>query len=85
MITVTNHASQRWAERFPDLDIQSEYDSARYKLGKSFKKKVKATCPQHLEYCGREFNGRYMLRTKEGIVFVVAVPETIITVLDFRK
>lgn len=83
---ITRHAKQRWAERFPELDLEEVYEHARYRrVGKKTKRMVAAACPAHKHYCSGLFNGRYLRMTREGILFVVAPPETIITVMDFRR
>lgn len=81
---LTEHAVKRWNERFSGLDIETEYLKARQRVGKKTKRKIKETCPLNAHYCNHEFNGRYMKMTKEGIIFVIAPPETIITVLKIQ-
>ena len=49
------------------------------------RKKVRLMCPAHSGFCGATYNGRYLRKTKDGIVFVIGEPETIITVMDFRN
>lgn len=82
---LTKHARERWIQRFPELDIAVEYCNARNRVGKKMRKMVKETCPRNLFYCGKTFRGRYMRMTPQGIIFILAPPETVITVLDFRK
>lgn len=84
-MTITDHAYKRWLERFPELNLVDEYAKAKRRVGKKMRIKIRESCPKNTQYCTRKFNGRYMRMTNEGIVFVVAPPETIITVLDYRK
>lgn len=79
---VTNHARQRWNERFPDMCIENTFAQARNRVGKKTKKKIKESCPNNLQYCSSVFRGRYMRMTRGGIVFVIAPPEVIITVFN---
>ena len=83
-ITITEHAKRRWAERFPGLDMHSYCAGAR-RVGKKKKKIIKASCPEHAKqgWFGSSFKGRYYL-INQGVVFVMATGETVITVLDFR-
>lgn len=84
MLEITQHALDRWQERFPELDIHLEYACTK-RCGPRMRKRVKQSCPEHVKFCDRQFRGRYLVSTKEGIVFVMAYPEIIITVLDFRR
>jgi len=79
---VTKHARIRWKERFPDKDIWAEFSNATINIKKKTKKKILAKCEQNAWYYEDGFKGRYMVKNRDGVVFVVAPPETIITVLD---
>lgn len=81
---VTKHARARWSERFDGLDIFKEFEGARYKVGQKLRKRIRRACPGHLIYLSRNFNGRYLAKTKDGIIFVMGANDLIITVLDFR-
>ena len=81
---LTRHAKKRWEERFPDLDVENEFAKVR-RVGRAVKKKIKKSCPKNTEYCGRAFRGRYLMMTREKIVFVMAPGNIVITVLDFRS
>lgn len=84
-VKLTNHARKRWQQRFAKLNISEQYSNAG-RPNKKLLKQIKATCPGH-HHCrkSRTSNGRYFRATKDGIVFVVAPPETIITILDYRS
>ena len=83
-LIVTNHAKARWSERFPKLDIEITYLQTR-SVGRGTRKKVKKSCPEHIDLCNIKFKSRYLLMTRQGIVFVMQPPETVVTVLDFRQ
>ena len=76
---VTYHAQQKWAERFPDLDIDREYAAAR-RCPTKVKRELKKSCPEHKQFMEATFKGRYLLAT-ERVIFVVSPPEVVITVL----
>lgn len=77
---VTDHAAQRWTERFGDIDMAQAYARASQRVGKKTKAKIKAACPAHVRFVSGPFLGRYFAMTDDKIVFVVTPPETIITV-----
>ena len=76
---LTNHANEKWKERFPGIDIEAEW-----KIAKPCPRKVKSflrkTCPEHKQFMQATFKGRYLLAT-DRVVFVVTPPEVVITVL----
>ena len=76
---VTRHARKRWAERFPDKDIWAEFSNANQDIKKKSKKRILSVCKAHSWYYDGVFKGRYMVKNRGGIVFVVAPPEVIIT------
>ncbi|WP_175787461.1 hypothetical protein [Burkholderia anthina] len=75
---VTRHAVQRWAERFPGEDMTLAFAQAR-RVGKKVRAKIKAECPAHAPKMRRDAPVYYVM-TRDRIVFVVAMPETIVTV-----
>jgi len=81
----TKHATERWAERFPDRDLTLEYCSARKGIGKRLRRKIGAQCPRHYRYTKGKFAGRYYLLNRNDIVFVMAPPEIIITVFELIR
>lgn len=76
---VTEHARQRWTERFPGSSLEETYGRAQ-RVGNKSRKRIRDSCPAHERYMSRVFKGRYFLRTGDGVVFVMAPGETIITV-----
>ena len=79
------HACRRWGERFPGLDMQETYNRANVRTGKKMKKQIADSCKKHREQWIGTFKGKYIRMTQEKIVFIVAPPETVVTVLDFRE
>jgi len=79
-LIATQHAIQRWAERFPGVDMAQAYLSATVRVGKKTRAKIQAACPAHGQFTNGLFNGRYYKMTRDQIVFVIAPPETVITV-----
>lgn len=73
--TATQHALDRWNERYPGGDIRAEYDRA-YRPTKGVKRQIKSQCPKTF----RKTRTQYYLITRAGIVFVMDQPETVITV-----
>lgn len=79
----TIHALTRWAERFPDFNIDEEYAKARtFGSGKLKKRLLKGLAhPKHREEL-KSFKRCYYLYSKgSGAVFVMVKPEVVITVL----
>ncbi|MGP1715582.1 MAG: hypothetical protein ACTS9Y_00250 [Methylophilus sp.] len=71
-------------ERFPGIDLDSEYYSARLLPKKGgLRTKVKAACAkQELKWIEEGFKGRYYKVSPKKLCFVVASPELIIHVLS---
>ena len=84
MVIFSKHSVRRWRERFPDLDMDLIYANSK-RCGKKTKRKVANSCPGHSELWRGGFKGKYLRIAKHWIVFVIAPPETVITVLDFRR
>lgn len=77
----SDHALERWQERFPNTDRDFAYANAR-RVGRKVKAKIKRSCPvESRRWMSHGFMGRYFLINRDGIVFVMAAPETVITVL----
>lgn len=88
MMHITQHAAERWRERFPDLDMNEQIESATCRIGRKMRIKIKSSCPRHTRFCTRAYKGRYFKMTKERIVFVIAGrpgDQRVVTVLDFRR
>jgi len=74
----SNHANERWSERFKGIDRHIEFGSSR-RLTKKQKKLVKILTPVNAERYMRQFNNRYLLKGKSNIIFVVS-DSSIVTV-----
>lgn len=80
---ITNHAAQRFAERFPELDIKQEFLNAMRsggRVGRKTKAAIRRQCPDHKHLSGTNFHGYYYRMSRKGVVFVVTPPQTIVTV-----
>lgn len=78
----SEHALERAKERFPDISIERLEAMAKYSrlATKKTKSKLKALCPESAKtWMVGGYQGRYFKCTKEGIVFVIHAPETIVT------
>lgn len=81
----TEHALERAQERFPGADMLVLYARAR-RAGKKTKRRIKASCPVSArKWMSSGFVGRYYLVTRDGIVFVMQAPETVVTVFDMNE
>lgn len=80
----TSHAIQRWAERFPELDPDYELMQARTFRGRKLIQLRKA-CPAHKEKVSVWFNGNYYLLSQSGVVFVMAPPRVVVTVMRLHE
>lgn len=82
----TQHALKRATERFPDMDLNVELAGARA-AGKKTKKRIRQMCQRNAaKYMGpSRFAGRYYLRSRHGVGFVIHAPNVVITVLDLRN
>jgi len=79
---LTDHAKERWAMRFQNMDLFEEYSRAR-KPSKKIMKLIRESCPSH-QTEQREFMDAYYLSTRQGIVFIMRPPEVVVTVFDLR-
>ena len=78
----TRHAVNRFAERFSHLDIEEEWAKAkRQRTGQSTITKIRKQCRAHVAVTSKNFKGYYYkVSPSNKVVFVVAPPETIVTV-----
>lgn len=84
--TFTPHALERFAQRFPNLDIRAEWLTAINSKGlnKLMWNHVRRNCPLNGErYMSqwRMFKGIYYKLSKGGVVFVIRPPMEVVTVL----
>lgn len=78
----TPHALDRWAERFPGMNIAAEYSRSR-RVGKAARRKLNAALDQakvKRQRPGGPFEGIYYLISPCRAVFVMAKGEIVITV-----
>jgi hypothetical protein len=80
---MTRHARERWAERFGHLIPEEEWVRAR-RVGKKTKRKIAMACKNHRHLMEGGYKGFYYRITREGLVFVVATPELVITVFKLK-
>jgi hypothetical protein len=82
-LLISDHARTRWAERFPERDIENEYAQAKQRVGKKTKRRIEASNPvAYPQWHKGGFKGRYFCMTRSRIVFVMAAPEIIVTVFQ---
>lgn len=86
---VTPHAAQRFAERFPDLDINVEFSTAIRKKGltKRAFNYIKERCHVNgkVYMSDRLFRGVYYKQSTNGVVFVMRPPMEVVTVLKLSE
>ncbi|MFJ3047025.1 hypothetical protein ACIPEN_14435 [Herbaspirillum chlorophenolicum] len=82
---VTSHAAVRWDERFPGKSLADTFASAKCRVGKKTKAKIRASCLAHDDFMRGSFKGIYYQMTPDHIVFVIQPPEKIITVFKLEK
>lgn len=64
--------------------MMEEFAKAR-RVGRRTKRILAQRCPNHAKYCTKQHEGRYFLKTRDGIVFVMTstpLEDKIITVFD---
>lgn len=81
---MTRHALVRWGQRCPGLDPDMEWYGAR-RASKKVRARIRSSCPEHAEYGTTAFRGYYYRVSRSGVVFVVAPPETIVTVFRLER
>lgn len=76
----TVHSLERWEERFPGINKDLEFASAR-RIGKKTRKLIRSLTPVNASRYMKGFNGRYYLLGRSNIVFVInAENDAIVTV-----
>lgn len=81
---MSRHALDRWSQRCPGLDPDMEWHGAR-RASKKVRARIREACPAHAEYGTALFKGYYYRVSRSGVVFVVAPPETVVTVFVLEK
>ena len=82
----TNHAIDRWHERFPDHNINVEYELSKgIGEGKNFRSATRCLAEKHSKKLFRNGGSQYMLLSKRsGAVFIVDKGEVVVTVLKIE-
>ena len=80
---ITKHAQERWTQRFPGMCLDETIRIATKPLSKKLRNHIKKGKSKEY-YIGHPNNNRYMRSTRDGIVFVLEPPNTVITVMDLR-
>ena len=83
---ITNHANQRWGERFPDMNIENEYALSKgIGEGNNFRKATRCLHSKHSEKLFKNGGTQYMLLSKRsGAVFIMDKGEIVVTVLKIE-
>lgn len=78
--TYTKHCQQRWAERFPDLDLETEFNRSG-RCGRGSKKRIRPHLSERTAALMADTNTRYLrLNRHHNIVFVVSsISQAVIT------
>ncbi len=81
----SEHAKQRAEERFSGVNLDIELLAAK-RLGKKARRTVRRLCPvSAAKWMSSGFVGRYCLKAKSGIVFVMQAPNTVVTVFKIGE
>lgn len=84
---VTQHAKDRWEERFPHLILKAEYSRSR-RLGRKRKKQFNAFLAEakvKRERAGGVITKHYYRISRSRVIFVMALPQILITVYPFPE
>lgn len=82
----TNHANERFLERFPSLNKDEEWSQASFsRIGKRTRAKIRKICAGHSHLVGSDFRGFYYKISKNNILFVVTPPYVIVTVMPLEE
>ena len=86
MMKTTNHAINRWHERFPDCNINTEYELSKgIGQGKNFRRATRCLAEKHSKKLLRNGGTHYMLLSKRsGAVFIMDKGEVVVTVLKIE-
>lgn len=87
MITVTRHAQERFDERLPGEDFAELYSRAR-RTNKRLRKVIRQGCPVTGPTTKPNLGKYYLVtrrRTKPFVVWVMAAPETLVTVFTIDQ
>ena len=82
---LSEHAKQRWDERFSNFNLENELSNAKI-AGKAIRRKIKQKC-KHSTHLGlNSRNKTVYLISKNNIVFVVRLTSNlIVTVMPYDK
>ena len=80
----SKHALWRWGQRFPGLDPMEQIARADARVTRRIRRLLRERCPRHHAQIKTGNKRTFYLMTPDGIVFVMAPPATVVTVLDLR-
>ncbi len=85
MIT-TNHATDRWQQRFPEFNIHAEYAASRcLSKGRNYRRAIRNLRAKHSDKLLKNGGTHYMLLSKRsGAVFIMDKGEVVITILKIE-
>lgn len=77
-LKMTEHALNRFKERFSDVDLEQELNCV-FNIGRKTRKKIKSSCPYNAKkYMTHKFAGIYYGRSRRtGIIFVIEKDQVI--------
>lgn len=83
----TRHARKRAEERFPGVDLAAAYRApSTRRPSKALRRRIARQCPDLRKGFGpRAHDDRYLLVTRELIVFVMAPEDVVVTVFQLRQ
>jgi hypothetical protein len=67
----SNHALERWQQRFAGINMDIEFASSA-RVGRKTKKRIRELTPLNAEKYMQGFAGRYYLLGRSNVVFVIA-------------
>lgn len=79
---LTDHAQQRWRERFPHLDPVHEWNYSVHS-GRKSRKRIAELCRSHRSCSSGVFKGFYYRISRNNVVFVCVPGEKIVTVFSY--
>ena len=82
-LIASDHAKERWAERFPDRDFDYELRGAR-RCGKRTRQNIGKACIGNKWKLHHRNKWVYLISQSE-IVFVVRFPDRIVTVFQYER
>ena len=79
---MTAHALKRWNERFRGMDYENLWEH-RTRVGVRLLKRIRKTCPNHLEHLRRDNSDFYYYKVPTTkVIFVCTVGDKVVTVFE---